>query len=279
VSAGRPEAGFLELGFSGPARAGELLAPPDRRGVSTCTWAGYPRTSPKGRRRSPAPRDDRVFRASRATPAFPRTTSRWPGHLPRHRQPRGGGALQPRRQNRPDRPRPAPGDLAFGLPPAGEGGNASLLARNLISPKFLRTGDRGASAAFTEQSLARRATCGWGTGPFRAGATLGTPGTASVAARYRRGPELNPAIPGKIAVRAMEPGAFACLSGTLSLRHSVFRPRFPRQPPGALLRRGLGHDAEPETPEPLPEHRVRPRDTSPPAAFALPGDRKLPVLL
>ncbi|MDR1037559.1 MAG: hypothetical protein LBT40_13655 [Deltaproteobacteria bacterium] len=97
----------------------------------------------------------------------------------------------------------------------------------MYSPKFRKIGVRGAYVAFTDLSLVRRVTRGWDMGPLRTGATLRTTGTVSLAASTRLGAELNPAFLGKFAASAMEPGSL-----TLSFRHTVSLPRFPRHPPG-----------------------------------------------
>jgi hypothetical protein len=150
------------------------------------------------------------------------------------------------------------GDLASGLPAVGEGGNGSMRARIPASPEFRRTGVRGAYAAFTDLSLARRATRGWDMGPFRAGAILGTPGTASPAARSRPGAELNPAFLGKIGVRAMDPGSFTLSLRPVSpvtLREILSAPRSDLTPYRKLLSLCLRTGSDRETPllqQPVP---------------------------
>jgi hypothetical protein len=214
VSAGWVEAGFRELGFSGPARAGELSD------TSRSARGFYVRV---GELPPDAPEWAKMIAdAARrlGVPGFAGDASLSADHDPltgdtsyviNSLAVEGLFSLTAR-IDLTGLTRPLV-DLAFGLPAAGEGGNGSMRARILASPEFRRIGIRGASVAFTDLSLARRVTCGWDMGPFRAGAILGTLGTASLAARSRLGAELNPAFLGKIAAWAMNPGSF-----TLSLR-------------------------------------------------------------
>jgi hypothetical protein len=264
VSAGWLEAGFRELIFSGPARAGELSGisrsargffegvgelPPDtheraKRFAGTARrpgvpgFAGYASLSAD---HEPLTGDAACVISSLAEEGLFRLVARI-----------GLTGL--------GRPR---GDFVSGLPPVGEGGNVYLRARSLASPQFRRRGVRGASVAFTDLSHARRATFGRDMGMFLPGAILGTSGTASLVARPRLWADLTPAFPGKLAALAMVTGSF-----TLSVRHPVSQARIPRHPPRDPLRPEPGPDAVPEYPELLPEHRVRPRDLSPAVARA-----------
>jgi hypothetical protein len=150
------------------------------------------------------------------------------------------------------------GSLGTRPSPAGHPADPAISRRAAWGPVPLPQGNLGTCTSPAGQpadpALSRRATCGWDMGVPGGGYTRHT-GDDVARGQAPAGSGAQPRLPGQ----ARRPGQGS------SLLHPVSQPRFPRHPPGDPLSHGLGPEAVPETSEPLPENRVRPRDASPPA--------------